>query len=507
MKPTALPKRCTRQTALRCALIAAIALTTSACMQNENAGTELRHALSRIEHSDPQAIPTVPETSAGQRSARTDAAAEAHESNIPAPNSLDELLREALERNPSLKSAAARVRAALERIPQATALPDPMLRTAIRPEPIQTAAGDVDFTLAVSQTIPLLTRLQRRGDVAAAGARVELAKLIRTRVELVGSVQRTWWQMYRLDRNIEITGENTAVLEDVVAVARRRYEVGTASQADLLRAETELESLRDDLHRMTLQREAVAAAINDLANRPVDREIPKTTEQPPPKLDRTPEQLTELADNHSPVLEILREEVVRNQRSVELEQLASLPDLTVGFEWNHLEGRRAFQPPVNPQTGMRPTVNESSEAGDDNWAVTLQLNLPIWTNRIAAAEREAKQRLLAARHDLSGAASRTAYQVRDAWSRIEARRNTLSVIDEELLPRSQQAFESAVAEYQTGKTDFNALVDTWRRLLGFEMARHTAVADLHTAVADLEQIVGANITMQSTENTPAGNQP
>lgn len=492
---------------MRCALLAAIALTTSACTQNENAGAEIRHALSRIERSEPQTSPAPPETSADRRSAGADPESEVRESDAPAPSSLDEILREALERNPSLKSAAARVRAALERIPQATSLPDPMLRTAIRPEPIQTAAGDVDFTLAVSQTIPLLTRLQRRGDVAAAAARVGLAKLIRTRVELVGTAQRTWWQMYRLDRNIEITRENTSVLEDVVTVARRRYEVGSTSQADLLRAETELESLRDDINRMTLQREAVAAALNDLADRPVSRPIPQTTEQPPPTLDQTPEQLTRLAGEHSPILEILREEIARNRRSVELEQLASLPDLTVGFEWNHLEGRRAFRPPVNPQTGMRPKYNRSSEAGDDNWAVTLQLNLPIWTNRIAAAEREAKQRLLAARHDLQGASSRTAYQVRDAWSRMEARRNTLSVIDEELLPRSQQAFESAIAEYQTDKTDFTALVDVWRRLLSFEMARHNAVAELHIAVADLEQTVGAKLTAQTTETAPTGIQP
>lgn len=507
MKPTAQRTRCPRRTAMRLALLCAAALAMPACTFDENARAEVRHALNRIERDDVPALTAPKHDPAGEESNHEPAERKPRKRDAPAPETLDGLLGEALERNPSLKAAAARVRAALEQVPQATSLPDPMLRTAIRPEPIQTAAGDVDFTLAVSQTFPLLARLERRGDIAAAGARVELAKLVRARVTLVGDVRRAFWQMYRIDRSIEITQENLSILDDVVTVARRRYEVGGTSQADLLRAETELESLRDDLNRMARRREAVAAALNDLADRPARRPIPRTHEQPPPRLDRSPEQLAALAEKHSPVLEILRQEVARNRRRVELEALGYLPDLTLGFEWNHLEGRRAFMPPVNPQTGRRPAFNDSSEAGDDNWAVTVQLNLPIWTNRIAAAEHEARQRLLAARHDLRGASSRTAYEVLDAWSRLEARRHTLSVLEEELLPRAKQALESTIAEYQTGKSSFTTLVDVWRRRLSFEMARHTATADLHMAVADLEQIVGANLADGQHENAPTGTNP
>ncbi|GAG46896.1 unnamed protein product, partial [marine sediment metagenome] len=56
---------------------------------------------------------------------------------------------EALARNPAVLAAMADARAKLARVTQVTALPDPVLRFAVRPEPIRTAAGDLHFTLGV----------------------------------------------------------------------------------------------------------------------------------------------------------------------------------------------------------------------------------------------------------------------------------------------------------------------------------------------------------------------
>jgi hypothetical protein len=59
-----------------------------------------------------------------------------------AASPLHRYVTEALTRNPTILAAIADVRAKLERIPQVTALADPVLRAIVRPEPIQTAAGD-----------------------------------------------------------------------------------------------------------------------------------------------------------------------------------------------------------------------------------------------------------------------------------------------------------------------------------------------------------------------------
>ncbi len=417
---------------------------------------------------------------------------------------VDAYVQEALQRNPGIQAAAAEARARLERIPQVTALPDPVVRAAVRPEPIQTAAGDVFFTLGVSQTFPLLAKLERGGNIAAAETRVALEQLDAKRVQLNADVERAYWQIYRLDRFLEITRANRRVLEDLEAVVQTRYQVGQVPQRDLLRVQTELAKLRDDEQRYGLRRAAAVAALNQLADQPPQREIPETATVDPPQVAADVEQLIALAGDHNPELAILRERIEASHEQVELAKLGYWPDLTLGFEWNYLEGREPFIPPVNPQTGQRPPINRKSEVGDDNWAIMLQMNVPIWTQRVEAAKREARQRLLATQSELRNIENLVAFRIFEAWSRVEAQQHTLNVLETELIPQSRQTYEVTLTAYQAGETDFITLIDNWRRWLDFELMRHRETVDLETAYADLQREVGLQLIRDERAPAPDG---
>jgi len=406
---------------------------------------------------------------------------------------VDAYIREALERNPGIQAAMANARAQLERIPQVTSLPDPVLRSVVRPEPIQTAAGDIYFTLGVSQTFPLLAKLDRAGNIAAAQTRAALEDLGYKRVRLIADVERAYWQIYRLDRYLEITRENLRVLEDLEGVVETRYEVGKVPQQDLLRTQTEVAKLRDDEHRINLQRLTAAAALNQLADQPSQRDIPTTSPVELGVVRADVDELVKLAAENNPELAMLEEQIQANREKIELANLGYWPDLTLGFEWNHLDGRGPFIPPVNPITGARPPINRKSEAGDDNWAITLQINLPIWTQRIEAARREARQRFLSAQRERQDAENMIAFRIFDAWSRVEAQQHTLRVLGAELIPQSRQTYEVALIAYQSGDTDFVALIDHWRRWLDFELMRHRETVDLEVAFAELQREVGLQL--------------
>lgn len=411
----------------------------------------------------------------------------------PPERPVDAYIREALERNPGIQAAMADARAKLERIPQVMSLPDPMVRTVIRPEPIQTAAGDMYFTLGVSQTIPLLMKLERAGNVAAAETRMALEQLNSKRVQIIADVERAYWQIYRLDRYVEITRENRRLLEDLARVVDLQYQVGKVQQQDLLRVQTELAKLRDDEHRFQIRRAAAVAALNQLTDYPPQRETPTTTPIDAPAIRADVDNLVALAAEHSPELAALREQVKRDHEKIEAAKLGYWPDVTVGFEWNNVDPRGPFIPPVNPSTGMRPPINRKSEVGDDNWAVTLQMNIPIWSQRVEAAKREARQRLLATQSELHSTENLVAFRVFDAWSRVEAQEHTLRVLETELIPQSRQTYEVTLTSYQAGDTEFVTLIDNWRRWLDFELMRHRETVDLETAFADLQREVGLQL--------------
>lgn len=428
---------------------------------------------------------------------------EAPESTIQ-PRPVDVLTREALQRNPGIQSAMADARAKLQRIPQVTSLPDPVIRAIVRPEPIQTAAGDMYFTLGVSQTFPLLTKLERAGNIAAAETRVALEQLDAKRVQLISDVERAYWQVYRLDRFLEITRENRRVLDDLEGVVQTQYQVGKVPQQDLLRVQTELAKLRDDENRFELRRTAAVAALNQLRDRPPTLAVSSTKPVDAPAVAVDVEELVALASDHNPTLAGLQERIRQNREQIELANLGYWPDVTLGFDWNYVEGRAPFIPPVNPMTGMRPPINRKSEAGDDNWAIMLQMNIPIWSQRVEAAKREARQRLYATQGELHDTENMIAFRIFEAWSRVEAQQDTLRVLKSELIPQSQQTYEVTLTAYQAGETDFVTLIDNWRRWLDFELMRHRETVDLETAFADLQREVGIQLIRDDGTAKPDG---
>lgn len=433
--------------------------------------------------------------SATQSPPNADAPAESMKNDTDAVGlqPLDLLIRQALQRNPGLRAAAANARAKLEKIPQATALPDPIIKALVRPEPIQTAAGNVYLTLGINQTFPLPAKLHEAGNIAAAETRMALEQLNTKRIQLIADVQQAYWHIYRLDRYLEIARDNQRVLADLQQSIDAAYRVGKVQQQDLLRVQTELAKLKDDEYRYALQRTAAAAALNQLTDQPPHHPIDETAPVNVPALSSDVDYLIKLSIEHNPELAALRERIERDRRRIELARLGYWPDLTLGFEWNYLEGRDAFEPPP----GMRPSspaaINRHSETGVDNWGLLLQMNLPIWTQRIEAARREARQQAIATQSEFQAAENMIEFRVFDAWSRIEAQQHTLAVLDGELIPQARQTYDVTLTAYQGGETDFLTLIDNWRRWLDFELMRHRETVDFQIAFADLQREVGVQL--------------
>ena len=423
---------------------------------------------------------------------------------------LQTYVREALERNPSIQAAVANVEAALEKIPQVTSLPDPFLRTIVRPEPIQTAAGDVYFTLGVGQKIPLPARLDRAGRVAAAEVRMAIERLNGTRLQVIADVEHAYYRLYLTERSIELTKAHTQSLEDLEQVLASQYRVGRVEQQDLLRIQTEIAKLRDDESRLGRRRASAAAALNQLLDHVPGRGLPPTERIAPQVFDADVEQLIALAAEHNPELAVLTHQAERDREAMDLARLAHWPDATIGFEWTYTKPRNPFIPPINPQTGVRPPYSDKSDKGDDNWALMLQLNLPIWLDRIEAAKREAWQRLQRTQHEKHAAVNMITFRVYDAWMRVQTQQDTIKLLESTLILQVRQTYDVSLTAYQAGKTDFLTVIDNWRRLLDFELMLHREVADLETAFSELQREVGLQLIREEiaskTQNQGSNNE-
>lgn len=403
-------------------------------------------------------------------------------------------IRQALRSNPGIQAAVERARAAAERVPQATSLSDPLLSMKILPEPVRTAEGDNFFVLAVQQRFPVPEKLDRAGRIALQEMRMALAALDEQRLRVIAGVKRAYFRLYVIDRTIELTEANRDLLRGLVDAVRAEVAAGRRGQDDVLRAQVELSRLESELVELRQRRISAAADLNRWCNRPPDAPVPVAAALPLRSVEARLETLLAKTLEASPALARLREQIERDRQRVHLARLAWWPDFAVGFEWISMRPRSAFQPPPNPQTGIRPVVSRMSEEGSDNWAITVGVTLPIWWDRIQAGIREAHQALLASQQEYADARNRIFSAVQDALARARAQEELARIFRDTIVPQARQAYEVSRAAYTGGRSDFLFVIDNWRKWLEFSIQYHAAVGATESSLADLEEAIGMAVT-------------
>ena len=218
----------------------------------------------------------------------------------PAPLRLADLLSEVRQKNPDLKAAAARIRAAQSAISPAGALDDPMLM-------VQLWNGPVDFStvplmVQLSQNIPLGGKRGARTDMAKADAAMADADLGQKQLDVETQVAAAYFDLFLADRTQEIDDELEAILNVVLRAAEARVSTGKAEQVELLRAQGALVQLRSERETAVDHRRSSWARLSALLDR--DPAAPPGTTTRPGVLGTLPDvaALTERALGGRPEL-------------------------------------------------------------------------------------------------------------------------------------------------------------------------------------------------------------
>lgn len=480
---------------IRAALATCLALVTLpvGCGLNAQGHREVSAALAEYERRARETPVEYGDLSQYAEGRPSQAAPTEGTSSSPDEHSLAGLIATALERNPEIMSAIDTAKSAASRVPQATALMDPMLMTRTLPEPTRTADGDMVFVLGVSQTLPIPSKLDRRGRASLEEARMAIRDLEQTRLRTIAEVKRAYFQLFAVDQAVLITRENQTLLRDLIEVARGQLVAGKRQQEDILRAQVERSNLESQLVQLAQRRETTVALINSMLDRPPRTNVDSIASYDVRRLRPHLDELLTQAYQRNPELAKIEHQVLRDEHRLELAKLDYIPDFTVGFEWMLMQPRDAFVPPVDPNTGMRPPYNRMSEEGTDSWAITVALNIPVWFERIEAGIREARDRLSASRRQHHAAKNKLTYQIEDALARINSQRDIADLYATAIIPQAEQAYQVSREGYVTGTSDFQFVIDNWQKWLFFRLEYYRTLADLEQSIADLEQALGVSI--------------
>jgi cobalt-zinc-cadmium efflux system outer membrane protein len=405
-----------------------------------------------------------------------------------ASSSLDTLIRHALAENREVQAARADVLALRERIPQVTALMDPMAQNTIFPFPSNgpqySLMGYMPYDLMITQQFPWFGTLRLRGVSAGQEVRSALFALATRQLEVVASVKQSYYELAYNRQAAAILARNRTLAEDVAEIARARYRAGNSGRQDVLRAEAAVAEL--DRERINVERglaESSAALAEQLHVDPVtsfDAPAEPVPAAAPASLDR----LHQLAAASRPELQTRLADLARDETEIALARKQFYPTVDLGIAYNLMTRRNA----------MSPTAD-----GRDNVGFVVGFNLPVYRKKYRAAVCEAQARAMADARRYEADRDRTFREITDLFAQARSQSESARVLRTEVLSRREQALELAASDYRAGNTDYVSLNTARQEVLQVQLQLARLEADLGQSLAGLEQAVG----VQLGENPPA----
>ncbi len=390
---------------------------------------------------------------------------------------LQPLIEEALARNPEIQAASRSVAKLSARIPQRGALPDPMLSYGVmnegRPIPFQTL-GELGFSevyVGIAQDIPYPGKRPLREDVAQEEARAAEWVLESVRRRIVAQVKEAYYELYAVDAALDIVERNQDLLSNLERVASALYTVGQGIQQHVLDAQVEISRLEERISVLRQQRSVIEALLDSLLYRESGNPLGRPEPVRPEPLAYEMEQLWKMAEEASPALREQSQRVAAGERGLALAQRDLLPDLGFNFVYHNRGGL------------------------DPYYTFGGTLSLPLYAGRKQRkAIEEASEGLLESRHTFDAAGARVRYEVTEAYLGAKTAERLLALYEEGILRQARLSLDSATAQYQVGRVDFLTLLNSWTRLLEYDVTYHEQIAEHEKALARLEPHVGVQLT-------------
>jgi outer membrane protein TolC len=405
---------------------------------------------------------------------------------------LPALIDTALANNPELKSSQTRWQMFVAKSRQAGALDDPMfmfkLQNMLAREPFvfnkDPQSGKV---IGISQQLPFWGKRAIREEIAVYEAESYRWQAEERKLELKRMVTETYYQLYSVDKALEIIEKNLHIIGDFITIAESRYSVGQGVQQDIFKAGLERSKMLDMQITLQQQRTSLAANLNYLLYRPSNTPVGQVADFELPIISRSVQQLNDLAYDKRPQVKNLIALADKGVASHRLARKEFFPDFNLSFEYMFREA-------------------SMNDPGYNMFSLGVTFNLPFQQEKRRAMLAESSSETDMAVEELNGLKNSIGYTINDTLAQMERRRKLVELYKTGIIPQAEQSLESAVISYRVGKVDFLTLLDGRVNLFNYEKELFESKAEYMMKLAQLEAAVGTNLITELNVQTAASPQ-
>lgn len=383
---------------------------------------------------------------------------------LPAPLRIGDVVRIAKARRFEVVAAQARARAAAERPAIVSSLDDPEVFASIDHLPFMGGGADVSF--AIEQRFPLSGVRGHRRRAAEADARRELAVADRAGLEVELQAASAFWMLAELRERAKLLDDQRALADQMAAAATARFSTSAGMQADVLRAQLEVDRLTGEQRATIAELRAAEAMLDISLARAPDAPIPEldlaVTDAEPPAAAA----VTSAAIGRRPELRAGRAEVARAEAEVSVMQ-------------------SMYAPMAMLRTGPSYTMADGS-----GWMVMVGVSIPLWRSKLRAGVNEAKAMVDMTSADLEAMRRMIGGDAAVARERVAAARERYLALRDNIVPRARQAIAPTLTAYAASQTPLVSAIEAAQALWEAQRELAMARAELGVAWARLHRTTG-----------------
>ena len=394
---------------------------------------------------------------------------------IKTPLNLGQLVEEALQNNPEILSAKKRWEVFVERVPQASALEDPMLGFGIINLPTNFSFKEEDMTmkeLFVSQKLPFPGKRPLMREMAEKEAEAVSVEIDDKANRIIKEVKTAYFDLSHVYRAREVTQRNKGILETLAKIADTRYSTGEGVQQDVLKAHVETSRMVDELIMLGQKKVALEAKLHSLLNRSEGGSMGEPEELIFRKFPLILEELQKTALDSNPTLKAMKTMIEAKEKAHSLAKLDYYPDFTFRFAY----GQRDDSPEMNRR---------------DMLSGMVEVNIPIFYESKQSrkvAEKLADMQALTAQYGTMK--NEIFYMIASMASMLQRTERQLELYKTGIIPQASIQVKSALSAYTVNKINFMTLLDSQMSLYRYELQYHEALTEYEKNLSSLETAVG-----------------
>jgi outer membrane protein TolC len=388
---------------------------------------------------------------------------------------LEDYLKIAAENNPDIKAKQTEAQAALQKLPQAKALPDPTINASFFLSPMMLPMGNQLGSISAMQMFPWFGALDAMENEAARMAEVKFQAVQVAQNELFFKVKNAWYPLLELEEQIRIQQDLLRLLETDKELATVMFQQGMAPMVDPIRADIMVDEVKTEIALLKQKRKPLEVVFNRLLNRGDTLSVNISGTLPEPVTGAAIRHDSLISNN--PMLAVFDKQIEVAIAEEKVADNMRKPMIGAGLQYMALARRKDGNFDLPPNTG------------EDMVMPMFSITVPIWKKKYnaAAEERSLMQAMYAnmkqdMHNDLAAMYEMTFYELEKMAQMVELLNLQMR--------KTQQAVDLVLASYSNAGQDFEEVLRLQQQLFRYRMEKVSTQTEYQLMLVQLDYLTG-----------------